>query len=51
MCSSDLKAKLEISLGEQKDAVISLKKTIALAKAQNHEDPLMEATELLERLV
>jgi len=46
-----LKAKLEISLGEKKDAVISLKKTIALAKAQNHEDPLMEATELLESLI
>ena len=46
-----LKAKLEISLGKHKDATISLTKTIALAKAQNHEDPLMEATELLERLV
>ena len=46
-----LKAKMEISLGKKKDAVISLKKTIALAKAQNHEDPLMEATELLESLV
>jgi len=46
-----LKAKLEISLGEKKDAVISLRKTIALAKAQNHEDPLMEATELLGSLV
>jgi predicted Zn-dependent protease len=46
-----LKAKLEISLGKKKDAVVSLKNTISLAQAQNHEDPLMEATELLERLV
>ncbi len=46
-----LKAKLEISLGKKKDAIISLKKTITLAKSQNHEDPLMEATELLESLV
>ena len=46
-----LKAKLEISLGKNEDATISLKKTIALAKAQNHEDPLIEATELLESLV
>ena len=46
-----LKAKLEISLGKNKDATISLKKTIALANAQNHEDPLMEATELLKSLV
>jgi predicted negative regulator of RcsB-dependent stress response len=46
-----LKAKLEISLGKKKDAVRSLKITIDLAKAQSHEDPLAEATELLESLV
>ena len=46
-----LKAKLEISLGKKKDAIVSLNKTIALAKAQSHEDPLAEATELLESLV
>ena len=46
-----LKAKLEISTGRTSDAVASLNKTIELAKAQSHDDPLSEATQLLESLV
>jgi predicted negative regulator of RcsB-dependent stress response len=42
-----LKAKLEIFLERKEDAKLSLIKTIELAKAQNHQDPLDEASELL----
>ncbi|HAF59146.1 MAG TPA: molecular chaperone DnaJ [Opitutae bacterium] len=45
------KAKLEMQLGQNADAICSLKKTIELAKAQSHEDPLLEAQELLGSLV
>ena len=46
-----LKAKLEIKLGRNQDAISSLNKTIELAQAQSHENPLNEANELLESLV
>jgi len=50
MMAALLKAKLEISLGRNEDAELSLIKTIELAKAQDHQDPLDEASDLLELL-
>lgn len=47
MMAALLKAKLEISLERKEDAELSLIKTIDLAKAQDHQDPLDEASELL----
>ena len=46
-----LKAKLEISLDRKLEAISSLKKTIELAKAQSHDDPLVEAQELFDSLI
>ena len=45
-----LKSKLELRLGRNSDAIDSLKKTIELARIQQHEDPLSEATEMLNSL-
>jgi predicted Zn-dependent protease len=50
MMAALLKAKLEISLERKEDAESSLIKTIELAKAQDHQDPLDEASGLLELL-
>jgi predicted negative regulator of RcsB-dependent stress response len=50
MMAALLKAKLEISLERKEDAELSLIKTIELAKAQDHQDPLDEASELLALL-
>ena len=50
MMAALLKAKLEMSLDRKEDAALSLLKTIELAKAQDHQDPLDEATELLKLL-
>ena len=50
MMAALLKAKLEISLDRNEDAELSLIKTIELAKAQDHQDPLDEASDLLEFL-
>ena len=46
-----LKAKLEIGLDKKSDAISSLQKTIELAKVQAHDDPLLEAQELLGSLL
>ncbi len=46
-----LKAKLEIGLDRKAEAISSLKKTIELAIAQSHDDPLEEARELLDSLI
>ena len=46
-----VKAKLGISLDRKLEAISSLKKTIELAKAQSHDDPLVEAQELLDSLI
>ncbi|MEK9772149.1 MAG: molecular chaperone DnaJ [Opitutae bacterium] len=46
-----LKAKLEMRLGQNSEAISSLKKTIELARDQSHDDPLLEAQELLNSLL
>ena len=45
-----LKDKLELGLGRKEEAMVSLEKTIELAEAQDHQDPLSEASEILTSL-
>lgn len=51
MMASLLKAKLEIKLGRDSDAVSSLLKTIELAEVQDHDGPLKEAKDILGTLI